>query len=31
MTNEATVFHKHLVSLLFDKWDTNYAVVMGWV
>ena len=32
MANEATVFYKRLASaLLSDKWDTNYAAVMGWV
>ena len=25
MANEATMFYKHLASLLSDKWDSNYA------
>ena len=29
MAAEATVFYKHLASLLSDKWDSNYAAVMG--
>ena len=28
MAAEATVFYKHLASLLSDKWDFNYAAVM---
>ena len=31
MANEATMFYKHLASLLSDKWDSNYAAVMGWI
>jgi len=31
MANEATLFYKRLASLLSDKWDSNYAAVMGWV
>ena len=31
MANEATVFYKRLASLLSDKWDSNYAAVMGWI
>ena len=31
MTNETTLFYKCLASLLSDKWDSNYAAVMGWV
>ena len=29
MANEATMFYRRLVSLLSDKWDSNYAAVMG--
>ena len=31
MAAEATIFYKRLASLLSDKWDSNYAAVMGWV
>ena len=31
MADEATVFYKHLASLLSNKWDTLYAAAMGWV
>ena len=31
MANEATMFYKRLASLLSDKWDSNYAAVMGWI
>ena len=30
MAAETTVFYKRLASLP-DKWDSNYAAVMGWV
>ena len=31
MANKATMFYKRLASLLSDKWESNYAAVMGWI
>ena len=31
MVDEAYAFYKRLASLLSDKWNENYATVMGWI
>ena len=31
MADEAYSFYKRLASLLSDKWNKNYAAVMGWI
>ena len=31
LAHEATVFYKHLASLLSAKWGDEYSVVLGWL
>ena len=31
MGKAATVTYRHLASLLSDKWNSSYSVIMGWL
>ena len=31
LAHEATIFYKHLASLLSAKWDDEYSVFLGWL